>query len=150
MGMVLLAIAAYCTSLSSLKARISAWLAIVFLAYFLYRACRLVVVGDTAMIIDKRGIEDRRFHVGIFTWDQISRLEIRQVESVKILCIHLVDETRFVSSRIGVSNALQMINHALGLPTFSIMFKGLDCDIEDAIDAISYFAPRLAPPNPTK
>ena len=77
------------------------------------------------VIIDDRGIEDRRMNIGPILWEDIQALSIVSVSSAKMLSIELADPEKYLSRLPRRSRWLVPVNRAFDLPALTIGFSDL-------------------------
>ena len=85
------------------------------------------------VVIDERGIEDRRLGCGVIPWAEIRSIHVRELRSSRFLGLELVDEERYLARLSRWRRVLARGNRKLGFAAFSIGFTGLKPGLDEVL-----------------
>lgn len=121
----------FCTTLPGLFPKMVGWIGVGFFGLgFIALPVMFFRTGPQVVINDK-GIEDRRGKIGVIRWEDIRSLSIGSVNSAKFLCVELSDPERYLSRLSRWGRLLAVANEALGFPALNIGFSGLSPGLKE-------------------
>jgi hypothetical protein len=80
------------------------------------------------LVIDDRGVLDRRLAVGTIVWDDIQDVHVKRVSGRPQLCLDLVNAAKYTSRLPQPLRKLVPLNRQLGLTDLSVDLTGLTAD----------------------
>jgi hypothetical protein len=84
------------------------------------------------VIIDHRGIEDRRLGIGIILWDDIASIDVQSIQSASFIRVEVIDPETYVPWMPWWSRYFARINEQSGFSPINIGFVDLEPDMEEA------------------
>jgi hypothetical protein len=120
----------FCTTLPDTLARGVGWIGVAFFGLGFIAFPIVFFRAGPQVLVNEDGIDDRRLKLGLIPWSDIRALSIGSVNSVKFLCIELVDPEKYLSRLPRWKRALAAANEGMGFPALSIGFSGLSPGLE--------------------
>lgn len=117
-------------------AAIVGWFGLVFFGFAFLKALLDLLRPATKIIINDKGIEDRRWRVGVVPWDEITAIELRSIGPAKCLCLKVRDPDKYIDRMSAIHRCCVWANGLFGYPPISIAFTGLSPSIEQAWEYI--------------
>jgi len=114
-----------CTTLPDMLARVVGWIGIGFFGLGVIAFPVRFFRSEPQIVINEEGIDDRRLKIGVIRWADIRSLSIRSLNSVKFLCIELVEPEKYLARLPRWKRSLGWTNEILGFPAMTIGFTGL-------------------------
>jgi len=128
---VMVGVSYFCTTPRDEVARAFGWIGVVFFGLGFIAIPIMFFRAGPQVVLSEDGIEDRRLKLGLIPWGDIRALSIGSVNSVKFLCIQLVDPQKVLSRLPRWKRAMTATNEAMGFPPLTIGFSGLSPGIEE-------------------
>jgi len=91
---------------------------------------------DPVIILDERGIFDRRLKVGVIRWDDIRRAVPFSLQGIEYLSLDLHDMKSYEARRPLWLKLLSKGQRLVGMSSVSIMANGLDMDLDTLMNKI--------------
>lgn len=108
--------------------RIEGWLAISFFGLGIPISIKLLLDRRPKLLINDRGISDRRFPFGTIPWEHIESVSLKAIQQQHFLCLHLKNESTYVEKLSGMQQKFVDLNRKLGFPPISIGMGELNVD----------------------
>lgn len=131
LGMLMVALSWFCTTIPRLFAQIFGWFGVVFFGLCLIAIATQLVRRVPTVIIDDSGITDRREAFGLVPWTDIVSLRIRAVHNQRFLCVEVVDAAPYLARLPAYKRAFARANASLGFPPVTIGFSGLKPGLDE-------------------
>jgi hypothetical protein len=133
---IMVSVSYFCTTLPDMVARVAGWVGVGFFGLgFIAIPLRFFRSGPQ-VVINEEGIDDRRLIIGVIRWSDIRSLSIRSLNSVKFLCIELVEPEKYLARLPRWRRSLEWTNEILGFPAMTIGFTGLSPGIDQVWEFI--------------
>ena len=120
---VMVALCYFLTTLPEVPRQVFGWMGICIFSPCFIIFLRLFFRTGPQVIIDERGIEDKRSKAGLVEWDDVVTLSIGKVYSQRFLCIEVVDARKYLDRLPAVAKAIARSNRALGFTEITIGFS---------------------------
>ena len=96
-----------------------------------------LLVGDSRVVVDERGVFDSRLGFGTIRWRDITNVYVTEFNSIPHVCLELVDPNRYLKSRsMAVKGLLKFHEKKNKITPFNINTGVLDTGPSDIYDAI--------------
>ncbi|MBX7158583.1 MAG: hypothetical protein K1X66_09390 [Verrucomicrobiae bacterium] len=126
LGILMLGVSWFCTTLPNLKAQIVGWTGSVFFGLCFIAILAQLFRSGPSVIVDEIGIHDLRSSTfGIIQWSDIVSLWIGSVSSARFLCVEVLDPSIYLLRLPSHKRLLAKTNPSLGFPLITISFSGL-------------------------
>ncbi len=97
-------------------------------------------MGDVAMRIDARGIEDRRAGIGLLAWEEIAALQVRDALLAKALEVYPKEPWAVVKRMTPFARPFAALNVIGGKPALLVQFQDVEPGFDEALRAIEVLA----------
>jgi hypothetical protein len=87
--------------------------------------------GRPRVVIDDRGVLDRRFAIGLIPWTDIEGVRLKRMHGRAQLCLDLRDAAKYTSRLPSSLQRMVHLNRELGLTDLSVDLTGLTSDPVD-------------------
>lgn len=142
---LLVAAGYFCTTLPALLPRVIGWVGVCFFGLGFIVIPVSFFRSGAQVIIDLRGIEDRRMKIGVIPWEEIVEVRMARIESTKFLVLQLKEPRRYLDQMKPWQRKLAAANRAIGFSDISIGFVGLNPSIDDAWKHLRYICSTKVP-----
>jgi len=89
-----------------------------------------------AIIIDERGIEDKRMKIGVIPWSDISGARVHAFVSGADLCVLLKNPDVYINKSVTLAVNIQQVRKAINEPGIYITFGSFACDSNEVLQYI--------------
>jgi hypothetical protein len=127
----LVGMSSFLTTMPDLLSRVVGWIGVAFFGLGFIAFPAMFFRTGPQVVINDKGIEDRRMKIGVIPWEDIRSLSIRSVESTKFLCVELFEPERYLSRLPRWTRPVRVASKALGLPALTIGFSGLSPGLKE-------------------
>ena len=80
------------------------------------------------IILDERGVFDRRLKVGVIEWEDIRRIKSYSLSGAEYISLELHNTTKYASRRPFWLTAISQVQRVFGMTSIAISTNGLDVD----------------------
>jgi len=122
---VMVAMCYFCTTLPELTPRIVGWFGVCFFSLGFVVLPRQLLRGGPQVIIDERGLEDRRSKLGLVDWADVVSLSVGEIKKQRFLCVEVVDPKKYLDRFSIAGRVAAQANRGLGFSEITIGFSGL-------------------------
>lgn len=130
---VMVASAYFCTTLPDLTARIAGWAGVCFFSLGFVFLPRQFFKSGPQVVIDARGIEDRRSSLGVIEWSDMETLSVGELHSQKFLSIEVSDLGKYLERLSDAGRIAAQANRALGFSEITLGFSGLSHSADEVM-----------------
>lgn len=122
----------FCTRLPGAVPQAFGWFGVCFFGIgFVVIPARFFKSGPQ-VVIDGRGIEDRRTTMGLIVWEDVTELRVGKIQSTKMLSIEVREPEKYLSKLKPAYRLLAKGNPSVGFSEITIAFTGLSPSIDKA------------------
>lgn len=115
----------FCTTLPGLVPQVFGWLGVCFFGLGLVIIPARFFRSRPEVVIDRRGIEDRRLGIGLIPWEDVIGVSVRAIRSSKFLSVEVSEPGKYLTRYKPWQRQMARANRALGFSEISIAFTGL-------------------------
>lgn len=83
---------------------------------------------DPVIILDERGVVDRRLKVGVIEWGDIRRMKSYSLSGAEYISLELHNTKKYVSRRPLWLGAISQVQRVFGMTSIAISTNGLEVD----------------------
>jgi hypothetical protein len=136
LAILMVGLSYFCTTLPNLKAQVAGWAGILFFGLGFIAFPVLLFRSGPQVIIDEKGIEDRRSRMGMIPWEDVREVWVGSVHSTRFLCVEVTENGKYLSKLPKHQRMLAEANVALGFPPITICFSGLSPSLDEVLEYI--------------
>jgi hypothetical protein len=133
---VMVAMCYFCTTLPDITPRVVGWIGVCFFSLGFVVLPRQLFRSGPQVVIDGRGLEDRRSKLGLVDWADVVSVSIGEVRKQKFLCIEVVDPKKYLDRLSAAGRVAAQANRGLGFSEITIGFSGLTHSTEEVMTFI--------------
>lgn len=89
-----------------------------------------------AVIIDERGVEDRRMKIGAIPWSDIDDVFLHPFTSNADLCLKLKNPDDYINKGVTIAGNVQLVQKKTNQPGIYIAFGSFACDVNEAKECV--------------
>lgn len=138
---VMVAISYVCTRLPGLLPRLVGWVGVGFFSLAFLVLPRQLFRAGPQLVIDERGLEDRRSKLGRIDWADIVLLSVVEVRGQKFLSIQVVEPKKYLDRLSTPGRISAQANRSFGFSEISIGFSGLS---HSAVEVLNFIQEHYA------
>ena len=142
LNVVLVGACAFCTWAPETTARVVGWFGLAFFSLGFVAVPKMLLKEGPIVVVDERGIEDRRWKNVRIGWDEMASLRVVSISGQRMLGIDLVDPDAWFEKAPASFRFGRKFGQAMGLPDVCVSFQGL----KPGLDAV--FAQIMAQSEP--
>jgi hypothetical protein len=133
---VMVAVCYFCTTLPDVTPRVVGWIGVCFFSLGFVVLPRQLLRAGPQVVIDERGLEDRRSKLGLVDWADVLSLSVGEIRKQKFLCIEVVDPKKYLDRLSTAGRLAAQANRALGFSEITIGFSGLSHSTDEVMKFI--------------
>jgi hypothetical protein len=133
---IMVASSYFCTTLPDLTARIAGWAGVCFFSLGFVVLPKQFFKSGPQVVIDGRGIQDRRSNLGLIEWADMESLAAVELHSQKFLSVEVSDLNKYLKRLSGAGRIAAQANRALGFSEITIGFSGLSHSTDEVMHFI--------------
>jgi hypothetical protein len=130
---VMVATSYFCTTLPQLTARIVGWAGVCFFSLGFVVVPKQLFKRGPQVVIDERGIEDRRAKLGLIEWIDVTSLTVGEIHAQKFLSIEVSNPQKYLERLSNAGRIAAQANRALGFSEITIGFSGLSHSADEVM-----------------
>lgn len=123
----------FCTTLPDLVPRIVGWFGVLFFSLGFIVLPRQLFRAGPQVVVDERGLEDRRSKLGLVDWSDVVSVTVGAVRKQKFLCIEVTDPKKYLDRLSSAGRVAAQANRSLGFSEITIGFSGLSHSTEEVM-----------------
>jgi|SRR6185436_3095074 hypothetical protein len=100
-------------------------------------AAREFFKSDAKVVIDRRGVLDKRLGLGIIRWQDIDGIYVKKLRSIDHICLEVANQQKYLKRRSAISNAAaKFLKTTNKISPFNINTGVLDASSDEIYAAI--------------